>query len=198
MTNRLDELTEALRCLPGVGPKSAQRMCYHLLQHGRKNALHLAKSLTMAMEHIKHCQRCNNFCENDCCPICSDDKRTRQLLCIVESPNDLATIEQTQTFKGTYFVLMGRLSPLDGIGPEQIGLPKLEQLIQKESVSEIIFALNPSIESEATIHYISNLLTGTTIKFSQLARGIPLGSELEYLDINTIAKALKDRDAVLF
>lgn len=198
MTTLLDELTDALRCLPGVGPKSAQRMSYHLLQHSRDEGLHLAKCLTKAMENIKHCQRCNNFTELTLCDICTNENRDKQLLCIVESPNDLTTIEHTKTFTGCYFVLMGHLSPLDGIGPKEIGIPKLEQLIEQEAVSEVIFALNPSVESEATLHYISQLLTQKSIQLSQLARGIPLGGELEYLDINTIAQALKDRDKVHF
>ncbi len=189
-------LAEALRCLPGVGPKSAQRMVYHLLQHQRQKGLHLAQCLEHAMHNISHCQRCNTFTEHALCQLCQNASRDASTLCVVESPADIAAIEQSQSYKGSYFVLMGKISPLDGLGPEEIGLPRLRSLILTEQVQEVILALSPGIEGQTTVHFIHQLLQDTSIRISQLAHGIPSGGELEYLDSNTIGSALRNRATV--
>jgi recombination protein RecR len=186
-------LVEALRCLPGVGPKSAQRMVFHLLQNKRDKGLFLASCLEEAMRSIASCHHCNNYTTAKLCKLCANPSRDPTLLCIVESPADVSAIEQSQTYNGLYFVLMQKISPLDGIGPEDIGLPKLDQLFQNGAIQEVILALSPTIEGQTTEHFIRELLNKTSIKVTQLARGIPLGSELEYLDINTIGNALKNR-----
>lgn len=190
----LSDLIEQLRCLPGVGPKSAQRMAFHLLQHRRKAGLTLASTMTKALENIVHCQNCNNFTEHQLCNFCLNPTRQQNLLCIVEMPNDIGSIEQTGMYQGLYFVLMGRLSPIDGIGPEEIGCQKLLQLCKQQQTKEIIFALNPTIESDATIQYLIDLLKPLHIQCSRLALGIPMGSELEYVDGNTIGRALSARE----
>ena len=189
----IDKLVEALRCLPSVGPKSAQRMAFYLLQHQRKQGLALATTLEQAMSGITHCEQCNNFCESVLCCICSDKSRQQNTLCIVEMPGDLLAIEQSGAYSGLYFVLMGRLSPLDGIGPEQLNMPKLKSLLQNHAINEVILALNPTVEGEATAHYISELLQGHPVKQTQLAHGVPMGGELEYLDAFTIGKAIQAR-----
>lgn len=189
----IDSLVKALRCLPSVGPKSAQRMAFYLLQHQRKQGLALADVLEKAMNHITHCEQCNNFCESSICAICSNNKRHQNTLCIVEMPGDLLAIEQSGAYTGLYFVLMGRLSPLDGIGPEQLNMQKLITLLQSHPIKEVIFALNPTIEGEATAHYISTLLQDHPVKQTQLAHGVPMGGELEYLDAFTIGKAIQAR-----
>ncbi len=192
----LNRLVEALRCLPGVGPKSAQRMVFHLLQHQRQRGLNLASCLEQAMNHIQHCQRCNNYTEQDLCVLCQDTTRDPSLLCIVESPADVSAIEQSNAFQGRYFVLMGKISPLDGLGPEDIGLPKLKNLIIEEEIKEVILALSPSVEGQTTIHFINQLLRDEPLNISQLAHGIPSGGELEFLDGNTIGSALRNRAAI--
>ncbi|HAT6362387.1 TPA: recombination protein RecR [Legionella pneumophila] len=192
----LSRLVEALRCLPGVGPKSAQRMVFHLLQHQRQRGLHLASCLEQAMKHISHCQQCNNYTEQALCALCQNPNRDSTLLCVVESPADVSAIEQSNSFQGKYFVLMGKISPLDGLGPDDIGLPKLKELIIREKIQEVILALSPSVESQTTIHFIHQLLKSETVNISQLAHGIPSGGELEFLDGNTISSALKNRAVI--
>lgn len=189
----LSRLVDALRCLPGVGPKSAQRMVFHLLQHQRQRGLNLAACLDDAMRTIQHCQRCNNYTQHELCAICQNTKRDRSSLCVVESPVDVIAIEQSNVFNGTYFVLMGKISPLDGMGPDEIHLPKLEQIVRNENVRELILALSPTIEGQTTIHFIQDLLRSYHIQISQLAHGIPNGGELEYLDSHTIGSALRNR-----
>ncbi|MEO7031766.1 MAG: recombination mediator RecR [Herbaspirillum sp.] len=186
-------LTEALRRLPGIGPKSAQRMAYHLLQHDREGAEMLSRALAQSVEKIQHCALCNTFTENDICDTCLDVERDPTLLCVVETPSDQLMIEQTLTFKGLYFVLMGRLSPLDGIGPKDIYLEKLVARATDGSVKEIVLATNFTNEGEATAHYISETLKARGLKVSRLARGVPVGGELEYVDAGTIARAMLDR-----
>lgn len=191
--NALSRLVEALCCLPGVGPKSAQRMAFYLLKNQRQRALHLASCLELAMSTIIHCQQCNNYAEVSLCPLCQDSNRTSTLLCVVESPADLLAIEQSGVFQGKYFVLMGKISPLDGQGPDDIGLPKLKELVIKQRIEEVILALSPSIEGQTTAYFIHQLLSSDAVKVSQLAHGIPSGGELEFLDSNTIGSALRNR-----
>lgn len=186
-------LTESLRRLPGIGPKTAQRMAYHLLQHDRDTALALSKSLAHAVENIRHCALCNTFTEQVVCETCQDVQRDHTLLCVVETPADQVMIEQTMTFKGLYFVLMGRLSPLDGIGPRDIHLEKLITRATDGKVAEVVLATNFTNEGEATAHYIAETLKTRGLKVSRLARGVPVGGELEYVDAGTIARAMLDR-----
>jgi len=189
----LEQLVEALRCLPGVGPKSALRMAYYLLQRDRKGAGLLAKSLDQALQVVSHCSLCNNFSEQDICPLCASPARDHTLLCIVEMPSDLMMLEQTQSYQGMYFVLMGRLSPLDGIGPRDIHLDKLLKRAQDGAVEEVILATNYTVEGEATAHYVSELLRARGIKVSRIARGLPMGGEIEHVDSGTLAQALLER-----
>ena len=191
----LDFLTDALRRLPGVGPKSAQRMAYHLMQHDREGAALLGRALSQAVEKIHHCAKCNTFTENEICETCLDTDRNAALLCVVETPGDQLMIEQTLTYKGLYFVLMGRLSPLDGIGPKDIHLEKLISRATDGVVTEVVLATNFTNEGEATAHYISETLKARGLKVSRLARGVPVGGELEYVDAGTIARAMLDRRA---
>jgi recombination protein RecR len=191
----LEFLTEALRRLPGVGPKSAQRMAYHLMQHDREGAALLSRALGEAVEKIHHCAKCNTFSEKEVCETCLDPERNAALLCVVETPGDQLMIEQTMTFKGLYFVLMGRLSPLDGIGPKDIHLEKLIARATDGIVAEVVLATNFTNEGEATAHYISETLKARGLKVSRLARGVPVGGELEYVDAGTIARAMLDRRA---
>ncbi|MFZ6672453.1 recombination mediator RecR [Undibacterium sp. Rencai35W] len=189
----LEILAEALRRLPGVGPKSAQRMAYHLLQHDRDGAAQLGRALMQAVEKIHHCAMCNTFTESDVCETCLDPERDVSMLCVVETPSDQMMIEQTMTYKGLYFVLMGRLSPLDGIGPKDIHLEKLIVRATDGLVTEVVLATNFTNEGEATAHYISETLKARGLKASRLARGVPVGGELEYVDAGTIARAMLDR-----
>lgn len=191
----LEFLGEALRRLPGVGPKSAQRMAYHLLQHDREGATLLSRALAQAAERVRHCARCNTFTENEICETCADPARDPALLCVVETPGDQLMIEQTLTYKGLYFVLMGRLSPLDGVGPKDIHLEKLMARAADGVVEEVVLATNFTNEGEATAHYISETLKARGLKVSRLARGVPVGGELEYVDAGTIARAMMDRRA---
>lgn len=192
----LHRLVDALRCLPGVGPKSAQRMVFHLLQHQRQRGLHLASCLEQAMNQINHCERCNNYTELQLCTMCQNPDRDSSLLCVVESPADVWAIEQSNAFRGKYFVLMGKISPLDGLGPDDIGLPRLKNLIVEEKIQEVILALSPSVEGRTTVHFIHQLLQNEVTNISQLAHGIPSGGELEFLDGNTIGSALRNRAAI--
>ena len=193
MSKSLDFLTEALRRLPGVGPKSAQRMAFHLLQHDREGAAMLSRALYQAVDAVHHCAMCNTFSETDVCELCADEQRDRTMLCVVETPADQMMIEQTLTFKGLYFVLMGRLSPLDGIGPKDLHLEKLVGRAADGTVKEVVLATNFTNEGEATAHYISEMLKARGLKVSRLARGVPVGGELEYVDAGTIARAMLDR-----
>ncbi|MBW8900539.1 MAG: recombination protein RecR [Massilia sp.] len=193
MSKSLDFLTEALRRLPGVGPKSAQRMAFHLLQHDREGAAMLSRALYQAVDAVHHCAMCNTFSETDVCELCTDEQRDRTMLCVVETPADQMMIEQTLTYKGLYFVLMGRLSPLDGIGPKDLHLEKLMGRANDGEVKEVVLATNFTNEGEATAHYISEMLKARGLKVSRLARGVPVGGELEYVDAGTIARAMLDR-----
>jgi recombination protein RecR len=189
----LDALIEALRRLPGVGVKSAQRMAFHLLQHDRDGAQRLAASLQGAVKNIRHCERCHTFTESPVCGTCLDATRDSRLLCVVESPADQAALERTGSYRGLYFVLMGKLSPLDGVGARDIGLGQLLQRVGDGSVDEVIVATNFTAEGEATAHVISEAMKSRGLKVTRLARGVPIGSELEYVDLGTIAHALSDR-----
>ncbi len=192
----LASLIDALRVLPGVGPKSAARMAYHLLQRDRNGAARLSASLTAALDKLHHCQRCNNFSEVPVCEICASPRRNAHQLCVVEMPADLNRLEETQAYKGLYFVLMGRLSPLDGIGPKEIGLERLIERARDGVTEEVILATNFTAEGEATAHYASELLKARGLRVSRIARGLPAGGELEHVDGMTIAQALLDRRAV--
>ena len=192
----LDELARALRCLPGVGPKAAQRMALHLLQHDRDGAKRLSQALQDATRSIRHCDRCNTFTESELCALCQSAKRDPSLLCVVETPADLLMVEQTQAYSGLYFVLMGRLSPLDGIGPKEIRLERLLTRAADGIVREVILATNFTHEGEATAHYLGELLAARDLRVTRLARGVPVGGELEYVDAGTLAQALRERRAV--
>lgn len=192
----IDELIASLRCLPGVGPKSAQRMAFHLLERGREQAKLLASSLERASTLIKHCTHCNTFTENELCNLCASQHRNQSLLCIVESPIDVLALEQSGSFNGVYFVLMGHLSPIDGIGPEELGIEKLKQRLAAHRFSEVILATNPTVEGEATAHYIAELVQHFGIPASRIAHGVPLGGELEYIDGSTLARALSSREPI--
>jgi recombination protein RecR len=191
----LEDLITALRCLPGVGPKSAQRMAYHLLQRDRPAALHLAQSLNHAVESVKHCSKCNNFSEEEVCGLCRSDRNEKHLLCVVEMPSDMLMMEQAQCFRGMYFVLMGRLSPLDGIGARELPFDRLLKRAQ-ELDGEVILATNFTVEGEATAHYLATLLRAQSIKVSRIARGLPVGGELEHVDSGTLAQAVLERRLV--
>lgn len=192
----LEHLVEALRCLPGVGPKSALRMAYHLLQRDRKGADTLALALDSALQVVGHCQLCNTFSEQPVCPLCASGNRDGSLLCVVEMPTDLMMLEQTHAFQGMYFVLMGRLSPLDGVGPKEIHLDRLLKRAQDGVVQEVILATNYTVEGEATAHYVSELLRARGLKVSRIARGLPMGGEIEHVDSGTLAQAMMERRSV--
>ena len=189
----LQVLVEALRRLPGVGVKSASRMAFHLLQHDRAGARQLAQALQHACDSVHHCRLCHTFTEQEVCDTCLDASRDRSKLCVVETPADQSALERTQAFKGLYFVLMGKLSPLDGIGPQDIGLDRLLDRASVGVVQEVILATNFTAEGEATAHVLSERLKARGLKVTRLARGVPAGSELEYVDLGTIAHALHDR-----
>lgn len=190
--SHLEALISALRCLPGVGPKSAQRMAYHLLQRDREGALLLAKSLAAAAQNIQHCTRCNNFSEHVICSMCAADERDESLLCVVEMPADLLMMEQTLCYRGRYYVLMGRLSPLDGIGAKELHLDRLQKRVKEQSC-EVILATNFTVEGDATAHYLAAMLQAQGIKVSRIARGLPVGGELEQVDAGTLAQAVMER-----
>ena len=192
----LDELINALRCLPGVGPRSAQRMAYHLLQRDQEGARRLADSLDYALQHVRHCEKCNNFTEELVCELCSSQRRDSALLCVVEMPADLLMMEQAHCYKGMYFVLMGRLSPLDGIGPREINLDRLLKRTRDNMVKEVILATNFTVEGEATAHYIGEMLQNEGLKITRIARGLPVGGELEHVDSGTLAQAVLERREV--
>ena len=192
----LEDLIAALRTLPGVGPKSAQRMAYHLLQRDKPGAVQLARALDHALENIHHCARCNNFSEAEKCALCRSPKRDASLLCVVEMPADLLMMEQAQCYRGMYFVLMGRLSPLDGIGARELNLERLLKRAQ-EQPCEVMLATNFTVEGDATAHYIATLLCAQGIKVTRIARGLPVGGELEYVDSGTLAQAVLERREVV-
>jgi recombination protein RecR len=192
----LSRLIEALRCLPGVGPKSAQRMAFHLLERDRDGAREIALAISGASDRLGHCRRCRMFAEGELCPVCSAPGRDRSLVCVVESPADVVAIEQSASFRGCYFVLMGHLSPLDGIGPEQIGIEAFERLLAEGEVREVILATNPTVEGEATAHFLAEFVARRGLKASRIAHGVPVGGELEYVDGGTLAHALAGRQIV--
>lgn len=194
---RLAQLIDALRALPGVGPKTAQRMAFHLLQEGRAGAQELATALSAALESVGRCKRCRMLTEGDLCSICATPQRDVSMLCVVESPADVVAIEQSGSYRGLYFVLMGHLSPLDGIGPEQLGVRQLEAILNESEVQEMILATNPTVEGEATAHFLSELASRRGVRASRIAHGVPIGGELEYVDGSTLAHALAGRHSVL-
>lgn len=189
----LEALIEALRCLPGIGPKSAQRLAYHLLQNDRVGARRLGDAILHALDSVKHCARCNTFSELEICERCSSPKRDPSLLCVVETPVDLNMMEQTLAFQGLYYVLMGKISPLDGVGPRELNLDRLLARALDGVVKEVILATNYTNEGEATAHYISAMLKSKGVSVTRIARGVPVGGELEYVDSGTLAQALRER-----
>lgn len=195
-TSLITELMQALRCLPGVGPKSAQRMTYHLLQRNREGAMRLARALAAAAERVGHCELCRNFTERPVCALCESAQRDRSQLCVVESPADVFALEQSTGYGGLYFVLMGHLSPLDGIGPEELGMDRLASRLESGEVKEVILATNPTVEGEATAHYIGELVRSRGIRASRIAHGVPLGGELEFIDGGTLSHAFAGRKSL--
>ena len=189
----LSRLIEALRCLPGVGPKSAQRMAFHLLERERVGGRELAQAVTGAIDGLGHCRRCRMFAEGELCPICASHQRDRSLLCVVESPADVVAVEQSASYRGCYFVLMGHLSPLDGIGPHEIGIEALDRLLGEGEVAEVILATNPTVEGEATAHFLGEVVARHGLSASRIAHGVPVGGELEYVDGGTLAHAIAGR-----
>ena len=196
-TSRLiDDLIEALRCLPGVGPKSAQRMAFQLLEHNRDGGRRLAAALDEAMERVGHCRECRTLSEISVCSLCANAQRDRGQLCVVETPADVQALEQSTGYKGLYFVLMGHLSPLDGIGPDALGLEQLDARLGSGQVQELILATNPTVEGEATAHFISEMAAARGVRTTRIAHGIPLGGELEYIDGGTLSQAFAGRQEV--
>ena len=189
----VEALIEALRCLPGVGPKSAQRIAYHLLQRDRQGAQRLGEAVLHALQAIRHCERCNTFTERDICERCASPKRDPSLLCVVETPVDMNMMEQTLAYPGLYYVLMGHISPLDGVGSRELGLERLLKRAQDGVVREVILATNYTNEGEATAHYVTAMLRPKGVNVSRIARGVPVGGELEYVDSGTLAQALRER-----
>ena len=189
----IEDLKQALRKLPGIGPKSAQRMALHLLGRDREGARQIAEAVQNALARVRNCQRCNNFSEQEICAVCSSERRDASLLCVVESTADLVSLEQSAAYNGMYFVLMGHLSPLDGIGPDELGIARLEQLFDTQQIQEVILATNPTVEGEATAHYIGELARARKIRTTRIAYGVPVGGELEYIDRGTLARAVSGR-----
>jgi recombination protein RecR len=189
----VEGLKQALRRLPGIGPKSAQRMAFHLLERDRDGARQIEEAIRIALSRVNHCIRCNNFSESEICPICDSGKRDREIVCVVETPADLEAIEQAGIYQGMYFVLMGHLSPLDDIGPDQLGIDQLMALLENESISEVILATNLTLEGQATADFLLDLLQGKSVSVTRLARGMPMGGELEYMDPGTLNQAFTDR-----
>ncbi|MFZ0487505.1 MAG: recombination mediator RecR [Arenicellales bacterium] len=189
----IDQLREALRRLPGVGPKTAQRMAFHLLERDQDGARVIAEALQRALKTVIRCRRCNNFSETELCGICASTRRNSATVCVVETPADLEAVEQTGAYQGMYFVLMGRLSPLDGIGPDDLGFDRLKKLIENERIEELIIATNLTTEGEATADYLHQVLEGCPVNVTRLARGVPVGGELEYIDHSTLSQAFTDR-----
>jgi recombination protein RecR len=196
LTPALANLIDALRALPGVGPKSAQRMAFHLLHDGRSGARGLSESLNLALQSVKHCARCRMFTESELCATCGAPQRDASLLCVVESPADVVAIEQSGGYRGRYFVLLGHLSPLDGVGPEQLGAQQLEALLGEGQVVELIVATNSTVEGEATAHFLGELARSRGVRATRIAHGVPMGGELEYIDSGTLAHALAGRQSL--
>ncbi|MFO1495048.1 MAG: recombination mediator RecR [Lysobacterales bacterium] len=196
MSALLDQLIQALRCLPGVGARSAQRMAFHLLERDREGARRLADRLVQAVERIGRCERCRNFSETPMCALCSSSARDGGLLCVVETPADLLALEQATGYRGRYFVLHGRLSPLDGRGPRELGLDQLAELLVSGEVRELIVATNPTVEGEATAHYLAEIARAAEVPVTRIAHGVPMGGELEYIDRGTLAHAFSGRQRV--
>jgi recombination protein RecR len=190
------ELVNALTCLPGVGQKSAQRMALHLIERDQQGARKLANALLGALDKVRHCNRCRNFSDTDLCQICSNQKRNTSILCVVETPADVLAIEASGAFQGTYYVLLGRLSPLDGIGPDQLGLDRLEDYLGGGEVEEIILATSATVEGDITSQFVADVARKFNIRTSRLARGIPLGGELEFVDSGTLSRALSGRQQI--
>ena len=196
-TSRLiGRLVETLRCLPGVGPKSAQRMAFHLLEHNRDGGRQLAEALTLAMEQVGNCSECRTLSEESVCMLCANTRRDRSVLCVVETPADVQALEQSTGYQGLYFVLMGHLSPLDGIGPEALGLDLLETRLASGEVKELILATNPTVEGEATAHFVSEMARVQGIRTTRIAHGVPMGGELEYIDGGTLLHAFAGRQEI--
>lgn len=193
MSSLINELIDALRCLPGVGNKTAQRMAYHLLERNRDGGQRLSAVLATAMTEIGHCTECRTLTENPVCTLCANLSRDRSQLCVVETPADVMALEQSTDYRGLYFVLMGHLSPLDGIGPEQLGMQQLADRLTGEELQEVILATNPTVEGEATAHYISELAVKNHVRVTRIAHGVPLGGELEYIDGGTLSHAFSGR-----
>jgi recombination protein RecR len=196
-TPLIDQLIACLTYLPGIGPKSAQRIAFHLLQQGREKGKDLAKALQSAMDVIQYCSLCRHFTQDTLCHICQQNKRDKHIICVVEQPSDLMAIEQTAQYQGRYFVLMGHLSPIDGIGPEELGIPALIKRAKEESIQEVILATNTTIEGEATSEYIAQTMKNLSIQCTRIAHGVPIGGELEYLDGRTLSLAFKDRSPMI-
>jgi len=197
MSPLLEQLIDALKCLPGVGPKSAQRMAFHLLERDRDGARALSAALINAVENIGHCKSCRTLSETDICETCGDRGRDDSALCVVETPSDVLAIEHTSEYRGKYFVLMGHLSPLDGIGPAELGLDLLEGKMSQGGIKEVILATNPTVEGETTAHYISEMANDHGIMATRIAHGVPLGGELEYIDSGTLAHAFSGRNKIV-
>jgi recombination protein RecR len=195
-SNLIESVIDALRCLPGVGPKSARRIAFHLLERDRDGARKLAQALIGAIDGVGRCQQCRTLSEAPVCALCANPQRNRQLLCVVETPVDAQAIERSTGYRGLYFVLMGRLSPLDGIGPAEIGLDQLERRLDSEPIQEVILATNPTVEGETTAHFISELVRKRNIKVTRIAHGVPLGGELEYVDNSTLSHAFSGRHEI--
>lgn len=189
-------LKEALQRLPGVGPKSAQRMAFHLLERDREGARQIGEAIRHALNKVSHCQRCNNFSETELCPICDSPRRDASRVCVVETPADLEAIEQAGIYQGRYFVLMGSLSPLDDIGPDQLGLERLQALVEEHPVEELILATNLTVEGQATADFLIDLMAAANVPVTRLARGLPMGGELEYMDPGTLNQAFEGRKPV--
>jgi len=196
MSPLLEQLIDALKCLPGVGPKSAQRMAFYLLERDRTGASHLSRTIDEAVANIGHCQSCRTLSETELCNICSHAGRDNSKLCVVESPVDVMAIEHIAEFRGKYFVLMGHLSPLDGIGPAELGLDLLEKRLASDEIKELILATNPTVEGETTAHYISEMAAEYKVMATRIAHGVPLGGELEYIDAGTLAHAFSGRQKI--
>ena len=192
----IDQLVDALRCLPGVGPKSAQRMAFHLLERDREGGLKLSDKLKAAMSGVGRCHRCRTLTEADLCDICVNPRRDQQIICVVESPSDVVALEQSGSYRGLYFVLMGHLSPIDGIGPDEIGISDLLSWVTTADITEVILATNPTVEGEATAYFIRSQLASMGVPVSRIAHGVPLGGELEYVDVGTLAHALDGRQLI--
>jgi recombination protein RecR len=192
-SSAIEALKIALKALPGVGPKNAQRMAFHLMERNREGAREIADALNNALDKVTSCLRCNTFCESDYCEICASEKRDKQLLCVVETPADLQAIEQVGAYQGLYFVLMGKLSPLEGVGPDKLGFKRLNDLVAENEIKEVIIATNITAEGETTAEYTQQMLAPYDVKITRLARGVPVGGELEYMDQRTLAAAFKER-----